>query len=497
MVGTAAFRVGPVCAGLATEDSDGRFLPVQNPATGDTVAQQRACTPADVDKVAVCADQAYRSDSWQKLAPADRGLLLLRMADELEAQADFFVEQELLDTGKPITQLKTGEIPLSAAILRYYAGAADKIEGSVKNSPGGLHLTTWEPYGVVAGILPWNYPLVNAVLKTAAALAAGNAIVLKPSVETPLSTVAFARLCEQAGVPPGIVCVVTGSGSDVGNAIVDHPLIRKISFTGSTAVGQTIQQRAAAGMKPVNLECGGKNAIIVFADADLDRAAEATLFSGLVNTGQLCVACSRLLVEECVADEYEQRLLDKLQRLQIGDPRSESTQVGPMITRSQYERAHELLQTGTEEGARLLAGGSSAAPAPALSGGLWMEPAILTDVRSDMRVAQEEIFGPVLTVTRFRDEAEAIALSNSVEYGLSGSVWTTSVERSVRMIHALDTGIIWVNTMMAGYPQIPVPPHKMSGTGVELGMEGLLQFCRRKSAVINGDSTAAPGWALG
>ncbi len=492
-----SFNVGPISDGLSYAPANRATTPVVNPATGQKVGQQLCCEPDDVAAVVDSAAAAYASDAWQQLAPADRGLLLLKVADLLEAEADRFVELELLDTGKPITQLQTGEIPLSAAILRYYAGAADKIEGTVKNTPGGLHFTTWEPYGVVAGILPWNYPLVNAVLKMAAAVAAGNAIVLKPSVETPLGTVEFAKLCHRAGVPAGIVNVVTGAGSRIGNALVDHPLVKKISFTGSTEIGQAIQKRAADQMKPVNLECGGKNAIIVFADADLDRAAEATLLSGLVNTGQLCVACSRLLVEEAIADEFEELLRSKLSHLQIGDPRNESTQVGPMITRSQYDRALELLQVGKDEGARVLAGGGRLNQSGELQDGLWLEATILADVTPQMRVATEEIFGPVLSVLRFRDETEAVAISNAVEYGLSGSVWTKNVERSLRMINALDTGIVWVNTMMAGYPQIPVPPHKMSGTGVELGMEGLLQFCKRKSAVISSDESASVGWGLG
>ncbi len=493
----AGFDAGPLCDGAPFTSAAGSTVPIHNPATWDVVGEQTCCTAEDVDSIVQSSATAFASAEWQQLTPADRGLLLLKIADALEAEADRFVELELNDTGKPITQLQTGEIPLSAAILRYYAGAADKIEGSVKNTPGGLHFTTWEPYGVVAGILPWNYPLVNAVLKTAAALAAGNAIVLKPSVETPLGTVEFAALCHRAGVPVGIVNVVTGAGSAIGNALVDHPLVKKISFTGSTEVGQAIQQRAASQMKPVNLECGGKNAIIVFADADLDRAAEATLFSGLVNTGQLCVACSRLLVESVVADEFEQLLLSKIAKLQVGDPRHESTQVGPMITRSQYDRARELLEAGQQEGCRVLTDGGLLPSGGSLQNGLWLEPTILSGVTADMRVATEEIFGPVLSILRFEDEAEAVAVSNGVEYGLSGSVWTGSVERSLRMVRALDTGIVWVNTMLAGYPQIPVPPHKMSGTGVELGMEGLLQFCKRKSAVISSDPEAPVGWGLG
>jgi acyl-CoA reductase-like NAD-dependent aldehyde dehydrogenase len=415
----------------------------------------------------------------------------------MEAEAERLVELELLDTGKPITQLQAGEIPLAAAILRFYAGAADKIDGAVKNTPGGLHYTKYEPHGVVAGILPWNYPLVNAVLKVAPALAAGNALVLKPSVETPLGAAEFAHLCTRAGVPPGIVNVVTGSGSQCGNALVAHPLVKKISFTGSTAVGRDIQKLAAEQMKPVNLECGGKNAIVVFADADLDQAAEAALFSGWVNTGQLCVSCSRLLVEASAAKEMENLLVEKAAKLKVGDPRDPQTLLGPMITRDQYDRALEYLRIGPQEGCRVLTGGSPLEMTGPLAGGLWLQPTLLASVRANMRVGCEEIFGPVLSILEFNDQEEAVQLANSVEYGLSGSVWTSSVDRALQMVDSLDTGLIWVNTMLAGYPQIPLAPHKMSGTGVELGMEGLLPFLKRKSAVISNNASGPVGWALG
>jgi acyl-CoA reductase-like NAD-dependent aldehyde dehydrogenase len=487
----------PVLDGKPFEAASGETVDVINPATGEVVGRQTCCSDEDVDCIVGSSQRAFESDDWQQLAPADRGQLLLRVADLLEAEAEQLIELELLDTGKPIAQLRDGEIPLSAAILRFYAGAADKVDGAVKNSPGGLHFTKYQPYGVVAGILPWNYPLVNAVLKVAPALAAGNALVLKPSVETPLGAVEFAHLCGRAGVPSGIVNLVTGSGSSAGNALVAHPLVKKISFTGSTAVGQSIQKLAADQMKAVNLECGGKNAIVVFADADLEQAAEAALFSGLVNAGQLCVSCSRLLVESSVAKRMEDLLLKKLGKLKVGDPRDEATQVGPMITRSQYERVLQYQDAGQSEGCRMLAGGQRLEMEDALAGGMWIEPTLLSGVQADMKVGCEEIFGPVLSILQFEDEADAVRIANSVEYGLSGSVWTSQVDRALRMIDKLDTGIVWVNTMMAGYPQIPLAPHKMSGTGVELGMEGLMPFLKRKSAVISNDPTAPIGWALG
>jgi len=461
------------------------------------VAREACCGSADLDRVVESSHKAFESANWQGLSAAERGRLLLRLADLVETEAEKLVELELLDTGKPVRQLTSGEVPLAASIIRFYAGAADKIDGSVKPpSAGCFHLTLYEPYGVVAGIVPWNYPFVNAALKVAPAVAAGNAIVLKPSVETPLTCVALARLCVDAGFPPGIVNVALGSGAEVGEPLVTHPLVKKVSFTGSTAVGQRIQKLAADQMKKVNLECGGKNAIIVFADADLERAAQAVLNSAFVNAGQLCVSCSRLLIQEEVAEEFESMLAAKMDSIRVGDPRNEETLVGPIITRTQYEVALEYLETAPREGCTIVRGGGPLEMAEPFQNGNWLQPTLLSGVRPDMRVAREEIFGPVLSVIHFESEAEAVEVANGVMYGLSGSVWTNDSARALRMVKALDTGIIWVNTMLVGYPQIPVSPHKMSGCGVELGMEGLLAFCKSKSAVIAYDDTTPIGWDL-
>lgn len=489
-------KVSSIIDGKELGCGGGGTYEVINPATGEVIAEELLCDSADVGRIVEASEKAYRSDAWQLLPAAARGEMLLRLATLVEENAEELVELELLDTGKPISQLRAGEIPLMAAIIRFYAGAADKVEGSVKSgAPGELLLQMYEPYGVVGGILPWNYPLVNAGLKVPPAIAAGNTIVLKPSVETPLATVAFAKLCTEAGIPPNIVNVVTGRGSDAGNALVAHPAVGKISFTGSTAVGQAVQRLGTERMKMVNLECGGKNAVIVFADADLNRAAEAALISAFVNCGQLCVACSRALVEESVAEEFEALLEAKLDTLKVGDPRAEDTLVGPMITRDQYETALDYMRIAEGE-CTVRYGGAKLEVATPLQNGLWLQPTLLSGVKPGMRVHDEEIFGPVLSIVRFRDEADAIDISNCVEYGLSGSVWTRDGSRGLRVAKALDTGIIWVNTMLTGYPQIPVPPHKMSGTGVELGMEGMLAYMKRKSVIIGHDDSAAVGWSL-
>jgi len=490
-------KIGPVINGEELTSTGGDMVDVINPSTGKVIARQLCCDSKCVDEIVASSKQAFFSNEWQHMSPSDRGHCLTKLADIVEAHAGELAELELQDTGKPVSQLMNAEIPLTASILRFNAGAADKIEGRVKSSSTGtFQFTLYEPYGVVAGILPWNYPLVNVAMKVAPALAAGNAIVIKPSVETPLSSVAFARLCNEAGIPKGIVNVALGKGSTTGQSLIEHPDVKKISFTGSTEIGQHIQRTALEQMKPVNLELGGKNAIIVFEDADLDKAADAAIISAFINAGQLCVACSRLLVQDSITSEFQSILVEKLKKVSIGDPKDEDTQVGPLITKSQYDTALDYLKIAREEGCNTLAGGNKIDFSGALAGGLWIEPTILSGVKADMRVATEEIFGPILSMISFKDEAEAVAISNRVIYGLSGSVWTRDGSRSMRMTRALNTGIIWVNCMLDGYPQIPVPPHKMSGTGVELGIEGLMAYCKQKSAVMAYDDNAPAGWDL-
>ena len=461
------------------------------------IGEEIQCDADTVDRAVRSSRKAFESDQWQALSAAERGMMLLKVADLMEQKAEQLVQLELQDTGKPITQLRAGELPLTAAIIRFYAGAADKVEGSIKSgSPHELLMQTYQPYGVVAGILPWNYPFVNAALKVAPAVATGNSIFLKPAQETPIGTVAFAKLCAEAGIPSGIVNVVLGSGSSAGEVLVNHPDVSKISFTGSTEIRQHIQKAAANQMKMVNLECGGKNAIVVFADADLNRAAEATLLSAFVNAGQLCVSCSRLLVEEGIADQFESILVEKAKKIKVGDPTAEDTLVGPMITRSQYDIAMSYMNEVGNNGCTVLCGGGKLQLDAPLENGFWLQPTILSNVKQGMKVHDEEIFGPVLSSIRFHNEDEAIAIANSVDYGLSGSVWTRDAGKALRVSKAIDTGIIWVNTMLAGYPQISLSPHKLSGTGVELGMEGMLAYMKRTSVVINHDDTSPQGWGL-
>lgn len=490
--------IGPIADGEELKVGGGESHNVVNPATAEVIGSEVECDADGVAEIVESSRRAFASSDWQGLAAAERGAMLLKLADIVEANAEAIVDLELQDTGKPISQLRAGELPLTVAIIRFYAGAADKVEGSIKSgSPNELLMQIYKPFGVVAGILPWNYPFVNAALKAVCAIATGNAIVLKPAVETPLTTIAFAKLCTEAGIPPGIVNVVTGRGQVSGEALIRHPEVKKISFTGSTGVGRHIQQTAAEQMKKVNLECGGKNALLVFADADLDRAAEAAALSAFVNAGQLCVSCSRLLVEESIADDFESLLVEKTAKIKIGDPRAEDTLVGPMITRDQYDTALGYLSDIGSNGCRVICGGGQLRMDAPFDQGFWIEPTIVSHVKQGMRIHDEEIFGPVLSSIRFKNEEEAIEIANSVSYGLSGSVWSRDGARGLRVSQALDTGITWVNTMLTGYPQISVPPHKMSGTGVELGVEGMMAYLKSQSIVINHDDEAPQGWGLG
>lgn len=492
----ACIEVRPFMDGKELEQTGGEVLEVVNPATGEVVARQYCCDSEDVGRMVQSAQQAFESTAWKDIPASDRGNVLYTLASLIEKNADALTELEYLDTGKPVAVIRDRELTRVVSIFRFYAGAADKLSGEVKASSGGsFQLKIYEPYGVIGCIVPWNYPLLNLTLSVAPALAAGNAVVLKPSEETPLSSILFARLCLEAGIPPGIVNIALGDGPTAGEALAKHPGVDKLCFTGSSEIGKHVLRLAADTMKPTNLECGGKNAIIVFEDADLERAAQAVLLSAFANTGQLCVSCSRLLVQESVAPKLQSILLDKIEKIKVGDPKNTTTHLGPIITHSQYEKVMRYLNDPNPECEVIYGGGKVDMPEP-YENGFWVMPTILSGVRPEMREAKEEIFGPVLSEITFTDEAEAVSFSNGVSYGLSGSVWSADSERAIRMSKALDTGVIWVNCMLAGYPQITVPPHKMSGMGSLWGMESMMACFKQKSVVLGYDSNAPVGWDL-
>jgi len=369
-------------------------------------------------------------------------------------------------------------------VIRYYAGAVDKFFGhTIPVERDGVALTFREPIGVVGLITPWNFPLNIANWKAAPALAAGNTVVLKPASLTPLSALRYAELAVEAGLPPGVLNVVPGPGSSVGNALVEHPDVGKIGFTGSTAVGSEIARRAASTIKRVTLELGGKSACVVFADADLEKVGTQAPFGVFENCGQDCCARSRLIIEESVKDEVVERYAATAAAIRVGAPEDPETQVGPMISAGQRETVESYIRTGVGEGARIVTGGDR--PGGELSDGFFMNPTVLDDATNEMTVAREEIFGPVVTVLTFRDEAEAVRIANDTPYGLSGSLWTRDGARQLRVARALRTGVLGVNTNSSVLPQTPFGGYKQSGVGKELGMHALEHNTELKSVFIS------------
>ena len=462
--------------------ADGQTFDVTNPATGSisrTVAQAGA---EDADRAVRAAARAF--EDWGSRRPLFRAKVLLRWADLLEANVDELALLETRDMGMAIGDARWC-VGNAATIMRYYAGALDKFFGStIPVDREGIVLTFREPIGVAALITPWNFPLNIANWKTAPAIAAGNTVVLKPASLSPSTALRYAELGLEAGLPDGVLNVVPGPGGAVGDALVQHPLVAKVGFTGSTAVGIGIARKAAATIKRVTLELGGKSACVVFADADLEKAGAMAPFSVFENAGQDCCARSRLLVEESAKDELLAHYVAATNAIVVGDPESLGTQMGPLVSPGQRDTVEGYIATGVAEGATVIAGGSRPDD-PALAQGTYLRPTILDGCTNDMRVCQEEIFGPVVSVITFRDEAEAVRLANDTVYGLSGSLWTRDGARQLRVARALRTGGIGVNSNSSVFPQAPFGGYKQSGVGKELGMEGLVHNTELKSVFIS------------
>lgn len=483
-------------AGRPVPPRHGRTFLSINPATEEPLGAFASGTAEDVDLAVVAAERAFRN-GWGSMEPDVRGQLLQRIAERIRANAEVLAWLDTLDAGRPIRDTLGRDVERAARIFEFYAGLPDKIRGST--IPVGerfLNYTRREPYGVVAAITPWNYPLTNAATKLAPALACGNTVVLKPAEQTPLSALFLARLCSEAGLPDGVVNVVTGFGPEAGAPLVAHPRVSKIAFTGSTAVGQEVVRRSAEGLKSVTLELGGKSPNLVFKDAPIDEAVDAALFTVFMHQGQTCTAGTRLLVERPIVDEVIQRLVQRARSLRIGDPRLADVQIGPLISAEQRDRVLRYVTLGREAGARLClspeAGGGPTVP----SRGYFLGPHIFTGVTPEMRIAREEIFGPVLSVLTFNDEAEAVALANDVLYGLAATVWTSDLRRAHRLATLIEAGIIWVNTVHSLAPGSPYGGYKQSGLGVEMGLEAIDQFMRVKSVWVNLEPWKSP-WSEG
>ena len=456
-----------------------------NPYSGKAWALIPRGGATDVDRAVRAARKAFTSGEWPKMNASRRGALLRKLGDLITDKAKFLAEIEVRDNGKLLAEM-SAQTAYMAQWYYYYGGLADKIEGQVIpiDKPDTFNYTRFEPLGVIGAIIPWNSPLLLTAWKLAPALAAGNTMVLKPSEYTSASLLEFMKIIEQAGFPPGVVNVVTGFGPEAGTPLVEHPLVAKIAFTGSDATGQKIYEAAAKGLKRVSMELGGKSPNIVFDDAEVDNAVKGAISGIFAATGQTCIAGSRLLVQRSIHDQFVEKLVAFAKTARMGDPMSLDTQVGPVTNQPQYRKVLSYIDIAKSEGVTTALGGSKASR-PECGDGWFVEPTIFTGVKNSMRIAQEEVFGPVLSVIPFADEDEAIAIGNDVIYGLAAGVWTQNMRRAFLMAEKLQAGTVWVNTYRAVSYLSPFGGYKRSGLGRESGQEMIKEYLQTKSVWIS------------
>ncbi len=471
--------------GNGVPPSSGEWFESEDPYTGKPWALVGRGGADDVERAVLAADRAFRDSAWRAMTPSERGRVLWRVGDAISDNAPRLAEIERRDNGKLACEV-TAQVRYMADYFRYYAGLADKVESAVlpTDKKDVFSYTKYYPKGVVAIITPWNSPLTLTSWKLAPALAAGCTAVIKPSEYTSASMLEFAALLPATGLPNGVVNVITGLGAVVGEALVSHPKVAHVGFTGGEAAGRRVYELAARGLKTVTLELGGKSPNIVFDDADMDQAVKGVVSGIFAASGQTCQAGSRLLVQRSIHDAFVDKLVAFVKTAKLGDPALPGTQIGPITTRPQFEKILSFIRTAKEEGARCVLGGNSR---PDLGPGLFIEPTILTNVRNQMRIAQEEVFGPVLAVIPFDDEQEAIAIGNDVVYGLAAGVWTTSLRRAMQMSDALEAGTVWVNNYRATSFTSPFGGFKRSGIGRESGVEAIKEYLQTKCVWISSD----------
>ncbi len=473
-----------VVGGERSPAAEDRTFAVIEPGTGAPMAEVAEAGPEDARRAVDVAVRAFDEGPWPRTPATLRGRVLLRASVLVRERLEELARLEARNAGKPIGDARD-EVGIVADTLEYWGGAANKIFGeTVPIQDPGLDVTLREPVGVCVLITPWNFPLVISTWKIAPALACGNTIVVKPASYTPLSVLRLAEILVEAGLPPEAISVLPGPGSAVGNALVTDPRVNKVGFTGSTEVGSKIMALAARNITRVSLELGGKSANVVFADADMDKAVERSVWAVFGNTGQDCCARSRVFVERSAYDDFVAAMAKRTDELKVGPPLDEETDLGPMISAGQRETSLEYLEIGQKEGARLVTGGDIPEVAGG-EGGFYLRPAVLADVRNDTRVAQEEIFGPVACLTPFDTEEEAIRLANETEYGLSGSIWTRDLGRAIRVAKAVRTGVISVNSSHSVHTEAPFGGYKHSGIGREMGMHAVNLYTEVKNVYFS------------
>jgi len=465
----------PACSGATFE--------TQNPYTREVWATVPRGGPEDADRAVAAARAAFESDAWRGLTATKRGALLMRLADLIDREAVSLAKAEVRDNGKRLVEMQSQMNRLSGW-YRYFGGLADKVEGRIPphDNPDVLNLILHEPLGVVVCVTPWNSPLLLAAYKIAPALAAGCTVILKPSEYTSTSSLEFGRLFKEAGFPDGVVNIVTGFGNEIGARLVSHPDIAKVSFTGGEAGGLAVYQGAAGALHDVSLELGGKSPNIVFEDAEFENAINGVLGGIFAATGQTCVAGSRLLVQSSIADRFVSALAERVRDLVMGDPMDPATQVAPVATEAQFRKILDWIEFAKSDGATCVVGGQ---PREVESGALFIEPTILTGVTNDMRIAREEVFGPVLVVIPFDDEAEALRIANDTSYGLAAGLWTNDLTRAVRMTRKLRAGTVWVNTYRQVSFMSPFGGFGRSGIGRENGIAAVAEFMEPKCVWIS------------
>jgi betaine-aldehyde dehydrogenase len=474
-----------IIGGEPVEAADGQTFEVVNPATGKVIATAPQGGPADVDRAVEAARLAFEDrKGWANWAAGKRGRSLAKLAALIKEHTDELSQLESQNVGKPISGAR-GEVTGAGLVFDYYAGAANKIFGqTIPVSKPGLDLTLREPIGVVGLIVPWNFPLLMASWKVAPALAAGNTAILKPASYSPLTAIRLAELALEAGIPAGVLNVVTGPGGSAGAALAGHPGVGKVAFTGETTTGQEIMRLASGNVKKVSLELGGKSPNIVFADADLERFARESPYSVFDNTGQDCCARSRILVERSAHERVVELFAEATRKVVVGDPAATATEVGTMVSFRQRDRVKDYIEIGLAEGATLVVGGGEPQD-PALADGAYLMPTVFDGVSNDMRIAREEIFGPVVSIIAFDTEEEALRLANATPYGLSGSIWSRDIGKALRTARGLQSGVISVNSNSSVHTEAPFGGYKMSGIGRELGMSALDLYTEVKNVFID------------